>query len=105
MGTDLPIATPPLGATHRWRSDFVIILGRLLFEGSVHATCEPVGSLPGARNECQPSSDEEGRCATDDVDGLASDRRTIGRTGVVAFHWRRSTTVKPARSNMDSVPW
>ena len=28
----------------------------------------------------------------------------MGRTGLVAFHWRRSTTVKPARSNIACVP-
>lgn len=28
----------------------------------------------------------------------------MGRTGIVAFHWRRSTTVNPARSNIDSAP-
>ena len=31
--------------------------------------------------------------------------RTIGRTGVDPFHWRRSMTLKPARSNIGSVPW
>jgi hypothetical protein len=31
-------------------------------------------------------------------------RRTMGRTGVVLFHWRRSTTSNPASSNIPTVP-
>ena len=56
-------------------------------------------------------TDDDVRIATNDVVGagwatsLQSSSRTIGRTGLVAFHWRRSTTVKPARSNIVSVPW
>jgi hypothetical protein len=36
---------------------------------------------------------------------LASSRRMIGRGGVVAFQRLTSTTEKPARSNIDCVPW
>ena len=119
------------------------------WEWSVPATCEPVGSLPAARNGCQPSSDDDVGLATDDVGGvrravrapralsryairehqasrrasrhvalmLSTDisdgatrraqalarierRRTIGRIGLVALYWRRSTTWKPAFSNI-----
>lgn len=54
-------------------------------------------------------TDDDGRTATDDVGAgyqpPSRPSRTIGRTGVEAFHWRRSTTENPARSNMPSVPW
>jgi len=44
-----------------------------------------------------------GRFWTPSPDG-PSPSRMIRRTGLFAFHWRRSTTVKPACSNMDSGP-
>ena len=68
MGTDLPRSGTPSGATSR-RSRVCIVISETasMMSWTRAATCMPAGSLGLPSPGCQPSSDDEGRSATDDV--------------------------------------
>src|SRR5213592_2869502 len=118
MGADLPRTRALIGATHRSRSNGFVVIRPPPSEGDPPATCEPVGSLRVGQRGCQPGrttmprarrmpySRSPGRGVAGPYGAQARSRTslTIGRTGEVAFHWRRSTTLNPADSNIGSGP-
>jgi hypothetical protein len=112
MGTNLPNAGAPLGARRRDGEIVLVIIEapprNLICARDMRARRESTRLEKGMSTP----TDDDARAATNDVVGPRRTgrltpyrlRRTIGRTGDVAFHLRRSTTVNPARSNIVSVP-